>query len=88
MTKSGSSESCTTTYTYAAPGTAKDGPVIATVSVRGHSRVIGRGRVRHHRLRITAKLNRLRRGHYRVMLLELRQHRSPALIGRTTIVIT
>jgi hypothetical protein len=77
---------CTYTFTYALPGQAKDGTVIATVRTHGRTRVIARGRIRHHRFTLTFK--HARRGRYRVTLLEPRPHRAPAVIATTTLVIT
>jgi hypothetical protein len=89
-TKAGSSgtliTTCTYTYTYAMPGQAKDGAVIATARTHGHTRVIARGRIRHHRLTLTFK--HLHRGRYRVTLIELRPHRAPVPIRATTLVVT
>jgi hypothetical protein len=68
------------------PGAAKDGPVIATATVHGTTRVVARGHIRHHRLRLT--FSHLSRGRYRVTLLELRHHQAAAVLGRTTIVVT
>lgn len=77
---------CTYTYTYAAPGTARDGQVIGRAKVGGRVRIIGHGRLRHHRLTVT--FGRMHRGHYRVALLELRTRHAPLLIGWTTLVVT
>jgi hypothetical protein len=77
---------CLYTFTYALPGPAKDGAVIATAKTHGHTRVIARGRIRNHRLTLTFK--HPRREHYRVTLLELHQHQAPAVIATTTLVIT
>jgi hypothetical protein len=78
-----STTSCTTTYIYAAPGQATDGPIVA---VTGSHRVIARGRIRHHRLTLT--FGHLPRGNYRVALLELRAHRARVLIGHTTLIVS
>ena len=77
---------CTYTFTYAMPRQARAGAVIATARIHGHRQVIARGRIRQHRLSLTFK--HAHRGRYRVTLLELRGHRAPALIGKTTLVIT
>jgi hypothetical protein len=67
-------------------GVAKDGPVIATANVHGHARVLGRGRIRNHRVTLT--LTGVHRGRYSVTLLAPRAHRAPVVIGHTTLVIT
>jgi hypothetical protein len=77
---------CTNTYTYAAPGAAKDGPVVAVANRRGRGRVIARGRIHHHHLVLTFR--HLQRGQYRVTLLEPRRHHRPIVVGHTTITIT
>jgi hypothetical protein len=77
---------CLYTFTYALPGQANDGAVIATATIHGHARVIARGRIRHHRLTLT--FEHARRGHSRVTLLELHRHRAPTVIATTTLVIT
>ena len=77
---------CTYTYTYAVPGAARDGQVIARAAVHGRVRTIGRGRLRHERLTVTFR--HPHRGRYRVALLELQTHRAPKLIGSTTLVVT
>lgn len=77
---------CTETYTYAAPETANDGPVVATANRQGHTRVIARGRIHHHRLTLTFR--QLHRGRYRVTLLKPRAHHKPTVIGQTTITVT
>ncbi|HET6871027.1 MAG TPA: hypothetical protein VFH80_34265, partial [Solirubrobacteraceae bacterium] len=76
---------CTYTYTYAMPGQAKDGAVIATVTKHRHTRVIARGRIRHHRLTLTFK--HLKRGRYRLTLLEL-EHGRRIVIGQTTLTVS
>jgi hypothetical protein len=77
---------CTYTYTYAMPGQAKAGAVNATVSKHGHTRVIARGRIRHHRLTLTFK--HLHRGRYRLTLVQLHPHRASVVIGAITLVVT
>jgi hypothetical protein len=80
-----STTTCMVTYT-SATGMARDATVIATARVRGRTRVIGHGRLRHHRLTLT--FEHLHRGHFRVALLEPRAHRAPVLIGWTTLIVT
>jgi sugar lactone lactonase YvrE len=77
---------CAYTFTYALPGQAKDGAVIATARIHGHTQVLARGRIHQHWLTLAFK--HARRGPYRVTLLELHPHRAPALIATTTLVIT
>jgi hypothetical protein len=77
---------CTYTFTYALPGQAKDGIVIGTASVHGHTHVIARGRIRHNRLTLT--LTHATRGRYRVRLPELYRQRTPTTLGGITLVIT
>jgi hypothetical protein len=48
--------------------------------------VIGRGRIHDHRLTLTFK--NLHRGRHHATLLDMRPHRPPVLIARTTIVVT
>jgi hypothetical protein len=77
------------TYTYsagAAAAMAGDARAEAIVDVRGHGRIAARGRVRDGKLRLTFYL--LRRGRYRLTLLELRAHRAPLVIGQTSLVIS
>jgi hypothetical protein len=55
---------CTYTYTYAAPGTARDGQVVARATVGGRVRTIGHGGLGHHQL--TVAFRHRQRGHDRV----------------------
>jgi hypothetical protein len=67
------------------PGPARDGAAIATANVRGQTRVIARGRIRHHRLTLTLK--HVHPGRYRLTLLEL-SHGRRVVIGHTTLTVT
>jgi hypothetical protein len=71
---------------YAAPGAGKDAPVVATARVHGRTRVLARGRLRHNKL--TLSFTHLKRGRYRVTLVEQLGHGRTMVIGRTTLVIT
>jgi hypothetical protein len=71
---------------YAAPGVAKDAPVVATGRVSGHTRVLARGRLRHNKL--TLSFTHLKRGRYRRTLVEQLGHGRTMVIGRTTLGIT
>jgi Collagen triple helix repeat (20 copies)/NHL repeat len=84
-TKTGSTQSCTYTFTYAAAAAAKDGPVLAIAKVHGHSRVIARGRLHHHRL--TLVFRHLHRGRYQITLLEPGPH-GTTVIGHTSVVVS
>jgi len=77
---------CTYTFTYALPGQAKDGTIIATARIHGRTRVIARGRVHHRRLTLT--LRHMSRGSYRITLLELRGQWARQILGSTSLVIT
>jgi hypothetical protein len=76
---------CTYTFTYALPGQATDKAVIATASIHGHTRVIGRGRIRHHRL--TLRVDHLQRGRYILTMLCRTGHKW-AVIGDTSLTVT
>jgi len=84
-TKTGSTESCTYAFTYAAPATARAGRVLAMARVRGHRRVVAYGRLRHHRLTLTVR--RLHHGHYRLTLF-VRAYHKWVLIGHTRLTIS
>lgn len=78
----------TATYTYAAHAARDliDGArAKATVTVNGRTEVVGTGRVRHHQLVITFR--HLRRGRYRLTLIEL-QPGQRTVIGHTTLTVT
>jgi hypothetical protein len=86
VTRTGSTDSCTYSFTYAAPGAAKDATVLAVSRIGGHRRVIARGRLRHHRL--TLLVGHLRRGRYQLTLLALSAQGEQTVIGRTSIVVS
>jgi hypothetical protein len=75
---------CSYTFTYAAPGTAKDSTVVATATVHGHRQVIARGELRHHRLALAFR--HLSRGRYLPTVLALDRHGNRTVIGHTSIV--
>jgi hypothetical protein len=79
---------CTVTYTYAqtAVMTASRARVEATAKIGGKTKVVGKGTIRNHKLKL--KLTHLGRGSYRLTLLRLRSHDSPVLIGHTTLKIS
>ena len=83
--KTRSRRSCTYTFIYAAR-TGKNVPAIATAKIAGHRRVIARGRIRHHKLRLV--FQHLRRGRYTVTLIAVGAHGNRVAIGRTTIAIS
>ncbi len=76
---------CTVTYRYAATSSPAHGEVHAVVTVDGRTRVLARGTIRDHRLRLW--LRDLRRGRYRITLVELRGRGSWAVIGHTTLTV-
>jgi hypothetical protein len=80
--------SCTVTYTYGSSSAlvARAARVEVKANVRGRQRVVGTGRIRHHRL--TLHLRKMHRGRHRLTLLRLRgKHRRPLLIGHTTVYV-
>jgi hypothetical protein len=85
-TKTGSTTSCTYTFTYATTAGAKDVSVLAVGKFHGHSRVIARGRLRHHRL--TLVLRHLRRGRYQLTLVAVGAHGKRTVIGHTSVVVS
>ena len=85
-TKTGSVTSCTYSFTYAS-ATATAASVRATTMVAGHVRLIGRGRIAHHKLTLTLRHLRLRRGHYRITVLA-RIHHKQVVIGHTSLNIS
>ena len=85
-TRTGSTTTCTYTFTYAAPGTARDGAVLAVSAVGGHRRVVAHGRLRHHRL--TLAFRHLRRGRYQLTLVAVGAHGKKTVIGHTFIMVS
>jgi hypothetical protein len=80
---------CTVTYTYAgaaARAMARDGRAEATAVVHGRTIVVGSGRIRDRRLRLTFR--HLKRGRYWLTLLQLRAHHRPVVIGHTSLEIS
>jgi hypothetical protein len=59
---------------------------IAIAKVNGHRRVIARGRIRHHKLTLVCR--HLRRGRYKLTLLEVGRHGRRTVIGHTSIAVT
>jgi hypothetical protein len=85
-TRTGSTSSCTYSFTYAAPGAARDASILAVANVQGHIRVIAHGHVRHHRLTLVCR--HLPRGRYQLTLLTLAAHGKKTVIGNTSIVVS
>ena len=84
-TKRSARRSCTYTFTYAVR-TNKNLAAIATTSVKGHRRVIARGRIHHRKL--TLVFQHLRRGRYNLTLLQVGAHGKRTVIGHTTIAVS
>jgi hypothetical protein len=78
---------CTVTYTYGASSSASAGAarVEAVATMHGRRRVVGTGKIRHHRM--TLHFRHLRRGRYRLTLLRMRPHHRPQVIGHTTLYV-
>jgi Collagen triple helix repeat (20 copies) len=75
---------CAATYIYAATAAiATRARVEAVAEIAGKPRVLARGTIRGHALRLTFRP--LRRGHYRLTLLELPSTGQPVVVGRTTL---
>ncbi|MBV8927807.1 MAG: hypothetical protein JO152_01610 [Mycobacteriaceae bacterium] len=83
-----SATTCTITYAYSASMVAalvRGARAEATIMVHGRATVIGTGRVREHRAELTFR--HLRRGHYRLTLMEL-AHGKRTVIGHTTLTVS
>ena len=63
---------CTYTFTYAAAAAANVRSVLAIATVPGHRRVVARGRLRHHKLKLVFR--HLRRGRYRLTIVAVGAH--------------
>jgi len=77
---------CTVIYTYGTAHLARNARAEAVVDIDGRVRVVATGRIRHRKLRLTFR--HLKRGRYRLTLLELRAHHRPVVIGHTSLVIS
>jgi hypothetical protein len=84
-TKRGSTMTCRATYTYETAA-AGDAAVIAITRLHGRRVVIGRGWIRHHRLRVM--FGHLARGRYRVALFEKTAHGWRPMLQHTSIVVS
>jgi Collagen triple helix repeat (20 copies) len=83
-----SSTTCTVTYTYSiavAASFIRNAHAEATAEVHGKTEVIGTGRIRSHQLVLS--FWHLRRGHYRLTLIEL-THGRRVVIGHTTLTVS
>ncbi|HJS96113.1 MAG TPA: choice-of-anchor D domain-containing protein [Solirubrobacteraceae bacterium] len=78
---------CTVTYSYAKRSAAAAGHARAraTAVIHGRRVVVGRGRIRGHRVKL--HLKRLKRGRYRLTLWRLVRHARPIVIGHRTLVV-
>ncbi|MBV9337502.1 MAG: hypothetical protein JO243_16580 [Solirubrobacterales bacterium] len=81
---------CTVTYTYSGPLAAQDlvngARAEATATIAGKKKVLATGKIRHRKLSLTFK--HLKRGRYRITLLELRPTKQPLMLGHTSLVIS
>jgi hypothetical protein len=74
---------CTVTYQY--PTAANSADVFATTMVHRRTQTVGRGTLRDHKLKVTFRLGRLRRGRYTVTFSEPAARGRFEVIGHTSI---